>query len=818
MREALAHSTVPNTCSGAISPDTVYPCSTPDTSGTDTFTFTLSDTKDVVSVLPLSVSGSELGFTLTAPAATAVSCRQSNSGQYLCPTSQSGAYTLAVSNGGGDYTLDYTALLSDTGCTAINPSFATPATAGNLATGQTGSCYTLDVPAGSVLYLMGLAPSAYPTDLDVYDATGANQNCNLLGANTCTVGGTGHYRIFIYSNGTPDTYELQLSNLTSPQGCVAAPRLTYGQVPDTSSTDPCRTFTVTTAGSYQVVPVYATGGQVAGTVYAADGSVACQYYQYPFCPLTPGSYDFVAAPGQQAAPFGFVFIAGSEAAWCTATKDTGFQSGPATGTFAGAGEELCLTLPTPNGKADYFVEQDNADGTREPTVEVIDATGAPQCGTNADFAFDSCTLSGIAPFRVLLSAASTPESYRFLIQRTDSVSGCATWPQSGFGGTWGATVTLTGPSDLRCLKIPAGQHATGEMIDYSDTENVVNGAIAVYDPAGKQICSANSTAICAYQTGVAYTALLTTTAPKGDTYHLVRRDVSRTATCATPASTTVGGPSTTFTLTSDLDTVCYRVTAKTTDDLWFSVRALGITPPPPPASAPTASSAVLQVTNASGVIVCRQWGTPCRVSGSADYQIIVTAYGYSGVAIAAHLDTWKVGGASGWAPECAKNKYDATDGFPVVKGTLTERATAYCAVVTMEPGRELVLAGWDSAVPQLTPQLAIYQAADFTSSGQPNGVLCGSGGSLPQLGVMCSASVTNTAAIQGLLILNLDGVTGQSPVGYALQGLCWGSPAPRTATCRRTSRASPRRPSLPHPAASSRSAVPTSASRRMSSC
>src|SRR6202007_1147519 len=140
-----------------------------------------------------------------------------------------------------------------------------------------------------------------------------------------------------YSYGTTDTYQLQLYNLTNPQGCVATPELAYGQVPDTSSTDPCRTVTVTAAGSYQVVPVYATGGQVPGTVYAADGSVACQYYQYPFCPLAVGSYDFVVASGQTAAPFGFVFIAGDESSGCTATSDTGFQHGPATGKFAGIG-------------------------------------------------------------------------------------------------------------------------------------------------------------------------------------------------------------------------------------------------------------------------------------------------------------------------------------------------------------------------------------------------------------------------------------------------------------------------------------------------
>ena len=338
VRQVLAHSAVPDTCSGPISPDTIYPCSNPSSSGTDTFTFTLADAADVVYVMPVSVSGNELGFTLTAPDASTVNCRQTNSGQYDCATGQTGTYTLAVSNGGTDYTLDFTALVSDGNCTAINPAFNQPPIAGSLAAGQTGTCYTLEVPVGSVLYLTTLTSSGFSTGLDVYDSTGANQNCNLLGANTCSVGGTGPYRIFVYSNGIPETYQLQLYNLTNPQGCVAAPQLAYGQVPDTSSTDPCRTLTVTTAGSYQVVPVYATGGQVTGTVYAADGSVACQFNQYPFCPLAVGSYDFAVAPGQTAAPFGFDFIAGDESSGCTTTGDTGFQAGAATGKFAGVGE------------------------------------------------------------------------------------------------------------------------------------------------------------------------------------------------------------------------------------------------------------------------------------------------------------------------------------------------------------------------------------------------------------------------------------------------------------------------------------------------
>jgi hypothetical protein len=771
VRQVLMHSTVPDTCSGQISPDTIYPCSTPSSSGTDTFTITLTDTTDRVYVLPVSVSGNELGFTLTAPDASVVTCQQSNSGQSVCPTSQAGTYTLAVSNGGSPYTLDYTALLSDTGCSAINPSFAAPAIAGSLSAGQTGSCYTLNVPSGSVLYLMGLSPSVYPTNLDVYDSTGANQNCNLLGANTCTVGGTAPYRIFIYSNGTADTYQLQLYNLTNPQGCVATPQLAYRQVPDASSTDPCRTLTVTKAGSYQVIPVSATGTQVLGTVYASDGSVACQSFQYPFCPLAVGSYHFVLAPGQTGAPFGLVFIAADESSGCTATGDTGFKSGPATGKFAGVGEEICLTLPNASGHADFFFNQPPGGNSATSVMQVLDAKGAEQCPLDGTGNFEGgpCTLTGTAPFHIILFDGGYATAYRLLVNRTNSYAGCDAWPRSGFGGSWGATLTLSSPTALKCLVIPAGQHSTGEMIDYSNPANQVDGAIQVYDPAGNLVCTGTSMSACAYKPGVTYTAQVSTTAAKGDTYHLVRRDISAAAKCAAPRSTVVGGPSTTFTLTSDLDAVCYRVTGAAADRFWFSERTLA---PVPPGGvydpfAP-ATGAVLLVTNAAGATLCRMpvpYGE-CRVAGPKDYQLIVVAAGYAGVAITTHLDAWRVGGASGWAPQCQRHHFSFAAGWAPLSGTLTEAAAGYCAVVDVRSAQELGIYGTSNAGYPGVPYVNMYSAAKWTTLYNYFGQ-CGEN-NIGTFAYTCGAGTTDTAEQYVLLV---TAGTTTPPLRYTMQGV-----------------------------------------------
>src|SRR5580698_7780246 len=81
VRAALAGPTVPDTCSGSISPDVVYPCTTPSPSGTDTFTLTLTSTTDLLVIRVLGTAGDALSFTVTAPDSSTVSCQQPNFNQ-----------------------------------------------------------------------------------------------------------------------------------------------------------------------------------------------------------------------------------------------------------------------------------------------------------------------------------------------------------------------------------------------------------------------------------------------------------------------------------------------------------------------------------------------------------------------------------------------------------------------------------------------------------------------------------------------------------------------------------------------------------------
>jgi hypothetical protein len=770
-RGAIAASAVPDTCAGTIQPDTIYPCTTPSSAGTDTFTLTLTSSTDmlIVRVLPADdIGGQSLPVTVTGPGNSPVTCQEANQ-MFDCATSEAGTYTLAVQNERSDYTIDYTPLLSDASCAAVNPSFAAPAIQGSTAAGATGTCYSLNMPSGHVLHANSTTTSNALT-VAVYDDTGTQVCVDDDG--DCTLTGPAPYRVFVSSSfGDAGKYTVQLNDITDPAGCVTAVQETYGKAPATS-TDRCRTLKVTTTGSYQV-----SAGDFPGTLYTAAGTSACSIFpQGPDCQLAAGTYNLVFDDFPPLTSFPVDFIAADESRGCVAANDTDFATGPATGSFSGVGEEICLTLPTPAGKSDYLFDQPASATAPEPGVQVVDATGAQECASaNGDFTYATCALSGQAPFRVILSAAAQADAYRFLVQRTDSTAGCAAWPRSGFGGSAGATVTLTPSSDAKCLTIPAAQHSTGEMIDYSNAANTTDGAVYVNDPTGKNVCTGASLSFCSYQAGVTYTALVVTTAAKGDTYDLVRRDVSKSATCGAPKSTTVGGPSTSLTLTSDLDTVCYRVTAPAADKLWFSARSMAPTAP----GAQSAANAALEVTNAAGTLLCNGLVfLTCTVTGSTDYQVMVTADAYAGVAITTHLDTWVVGTASGWAPQCTAHQFSAADDWGPLSGTLTENAAGYCAVVNINALQDWNIAGTDTAEPPQSVTANIYTAGswgNFANSG-----LCDED-NVGHFGFTCQTSPSQQPA-QALLLLGLN--NAQSPTGYTMQGVCTLTCAhsPQTAT------------------------------------
>jgi hypothetical protein len=731
-------------------PDTVYPCTTPSASGTDTFTLTLASGTDLLLFQILNAQGYELGFTVTAPGGGEINCPQPSYFQMpQCQTSAAGIYTVQVQNGNAAYTLAYRALLSDTTCTVANPSFASPELTASLSADGVGACYTLAMKAGQVLHANSTSANQ-DLLITVYDSTGAQICFDDQG--DCTLTGTGPYFVeadAIYADAI--TYDLELNNITDPQGCLTTAQEVYGAAPGTSSEDRCRTLTVTTAGQYQVYAVSPQEGLTESTLYLPDGSVACTntYADWPACQLAAGTYNLVADPWpKDPAHIGAVFIASDESRGCRATGDTGFASGPATGTFKGIGEEICLTLPATAGPAVYLFNQHSGVASA-PQLEVLDATGAQVC-PDGGYVFTDCTLTGTKSFRVILSGQQAGGGYRVLVQSSSSDRGCAAWPQSGFGGSWGATVKLTTTKDAACLSIPAKQHSTGEMIDYSNLANTVDAEVNVYGPAGNYVCSAASTTICSYTKGVSYTALLMSSTGKADTYHLVRRDVSRSARCSKPATTRPGGPSTTIRLTSALDAQCLRVTAAAADKFSFDIRAV----------APDSAGAVLQVTNASGRIECSIYEPLCTVTGSTSYQLLVTALNYQGIAITAHADVWLVGTASGWAPACAAHSLSSA-GWKPISVKLSESSAGYCAVLSEPANRDTdIFSPQEAGISPDEPYLSVEPATDWAHPFS----MCAGGG-------YEACSVEGSSSTVSYVVL-VYANTQPLPATYSFQGVC----------------------------------------------
>ncbi|MFD9303307.1 hypothetical protein ACFWCB_11725 [Streptomyces sp. NPDC060048] len=754
------------TCPKDLAPHTPVDCVV-EPYKTVSFALTLPQQKDLVFLQ--AVSAQTVYPRLIAPDGTAVACesvREYTSGEIRCATGQAGTYTVEVRNDSGmenALSVAYLPLLSTTACKAVAAADRTLGAPtvfhGSLPAGSPGDCYTTDLAVNDVLRSYS---SSYRVLQTVYDATG-KQVCSSQNRESdpldCKLTGTAPFRVTVQQiSGAAETYDFTLARLSRPEGCAVVTAQAFGVSPDLGSTARCRTLRVTAAARHTFGPVAAAGAPYGG-LFSADGTPSTSSCTATgVCDLAVGDHTWAVDPGrtdasQAAAPFGMAFHSAKETRGCTATHDNGLVAGAVTGTFGGPGQQLCLTLPTATGKGLYLLNRPPAEGT-SVAVQVFDATGAEQCDSRGS-SYAACKLTGTAPFRAVLSG-DPAGAYQLLVHRTGEPAGCAAWPQSGFGGSWGAEASLTQAVQQVCLSLPANQHATAEMLDYANIANRVNASVQVVDPAGNTACSTagSSTTNCVLAAGVPYTAMLVGTGWE-DTYKLVRRDISPTADCTAPASTKVGGPSTPLDLTSALDARCVRVGGTAADKFWLSARTLGSRYDP---------STVMKVVDAGGKTVCTQWGITCRVTGSTSYVAIVVASGYKDKPIHTNVDAWKVGTAAGWAPECAANRI-SVDGFPVRSGTLTESSTAYCAVVDVKTSQAFNVFGTTSATDVEKPNVALLSAAHWDNSYL--GYQC-----MNNYGTFGGRCATYDSSDVGQAVLMISPNKTVTPVEFSLQGVC----------------------------------------------
>ncbi|MFB6520318.1 hypothetical protein [Streptomyces sp. NPDC056401] len=746
-------------CPATLKPHDIVDCAVP--SGTTArIALTLPQQKDLVLIQAVSAQGS-LYPRLLAPDGTPVTCesvRPFSDGALRCPTTTAGTYTLTVTNNSGNDTgasVSYAPLLSSTACIpvgAADSKLGAPTVfQRSLPAGSAGDCYTLGLAANDVVRSHA---TSYRVLESVFDASG-KEICTSLNregdALDCTLTGPAPYRVSVLqSYGSAEPYAFTAARFSKPEGCPVVEPQAYGVSPDLTSAVRCRVLRVPSAGPYTYAPV-STGSAPYGLLYTAAGTQVADCATG--CTLAAGDYTWAVDPRTaDTGAFGMAFHSAKETRGCTATRDDGLVSGPATGTFGGPGQQRCLTLPTATGKGVYLLSRPPADGDHARTA-VYDASGAQQCEGTAEVV---CKLTGTAPFRVVLSGEAA-KAYGLVVHRTGEATGCALWPQTVFGASTGARVEL--PAEVRqaCLSLPADKHAAAELLDYTNNQNKLNATVRIVDPQGNVACEttyASTTTSCLLTPGTAYTALLVGWGG-ADTYTLVRRDVSPTANCAAPGSTKVGGPSTPFDLTSALDARCLRVPAAATDKMWLSARTLG------GRYDPTTTAIVLDPT---GKIVCWQHGVSCQVTGSTSYLMVMTATGYADKPIHTNVDTWTVGTAAGWAPECTANRV-SPEGFPARSGVLSESSTAYCTVLDMKGGQAFNVVGTSSATNGEQPWTDLLAASEWNNEIHKFDCM----GSVGQFNVRCSAGY-GTPAAQAVLLVSPR--KASTPVEFTMEGVC----------------------------------------------
>ncbi|MFE6835318.1 hypothetical protein ACFVFI_10855, partial [Streptomyces sp. NPDC057705] len=751
--QALRATAASGTCPAALTPHVVVRC-TLEANKTTSFSLTMPQQKDMV-LLQIS---SETVRKLVGPGGVAVPCESVYGATETytplqCPIGQAGTYTLEVKSSDGSRTdigLSYVPLLSTTACRAVGAADhklgAPTVFHGSLPAFSAGDCFTLDLAPGDMLRSRLISGSLQL----VYDANG-KQVCiySTFEPVDCKLTGTAPYRASVMT--WSGTYDLTMARLSRPEGCPVVEPQAFGAAPDVTSRVRCRTLRVAQAGEYTVDPV-SSGQMWPGEMYLPDGTPGCPYKSGP-CTLAPGDHTWVVRWDiQDAGAFGMSFHSTRETRGCTPSNDNGLVAGASTGSFSRPGQEFCLTLPTSSGKGVYLLNRPPVGGTTV-TATVYDASGAQQCQVNGNRNVNPvnpvCRLTGTAPFRAVL--AGTPaKAYGLMVHRTGEAAGCAPWRQTGFDSTSGARVSVSETVRQACLSVPADQHSTVEMIGQAALSTGTKTAVYLTDASG----AACSSDVCALSPGVPYTAMVV--GHQDDTYELARRDVSPTATCAAPASTKVGGPSLSFDLTSALDARCVRVGAATTDKLWFGAR----TPVDRYAPAATTVTAV----DAAGKIACRQeQGPSCRVSGSTSYVAFVSVSRYQGEPLRASVDSWKVGTAAGWVPECTADRV-SDDPSVVRSGVLTEQSTARCAVVAMKPshsfGLSLPTTAGDLREDNGPVDVSLHNGPGWTKSAAESGYGC------PDV---CSASAT---AEPGDAVLLLTAGKAATPVEYSMQGAC----------------------------------------------
>ncbi|CUM39286.1 FIG01121077: hypothetical protein [Streptomyces venezuelae] len=633
----------------------------------------------------------------------------SSGGTPVCPTAgigfnpchlAVGTYRLDIANHAGGYTgetrIAVLPLMPGPGCTGpVSTDIGAPPTPGTLSDTLGLICHSFTAEQGALVKAQLQRVSAYATFTGwITDDTGKHL-CSV--GYTCVLpAGTGGYRVLsdVSAGGSSDplTYTVQVRRLSDPVGCAVASVTPYGSGPaDAVSPVPCRTFTPTTSGSYDIWAYDAEGISQRVEMYGETGQV-CDYE----CRLTAGvTYTVIGGDSLRI----------TDPRSSQGCSDSVFAQ-PQRYTLTEPGEIDCVNLAAPQGAKLALMTSSSAYAGAQMGVTVRDATGASICWDLP--AVGTCTLSGTAPYRALVTGRSTSftGSYGLVVHRTDVSSDCRTFPAGDFGAD-PAHVKATVEADAfaDCLKIPADAHTSRELLEITNATGYSSLDVAVVDEKGRRVCDADeddsTLASCSLTPGLSHTVLLRSAGPPAE-HTLTRRDVTATAGgCVTTPATAVGRPSAAGLSAASGRLVCHRVTtADARDTLHLDARA---TPYP--------SAFALGVYRPNGADACDDPSSGCAVSGSTGYQVIVEVKEEATTTPAYRLDALRIGTAAGPAPECAKIP-NVSYGFGPLVATLSEQKTAICAVLPTMSGDRFSMPQASGTTLSGTPTPRLYTLAD----------------------------------------------------------------------------------------------------------
>ncbi|MDR7276763.1 hypothetical protein [Catenuloplanes atrovinosus] len=415
-----------------------------------------------------------------------------------CELPAAGAYTLLVEytnlTGPTTYEVAVTGLAGTAGCApALTTAWNAPAHRGAFTSRVQTDCLPFPARTGDVIFQAAQALTYSEFHHRVVDASGADACDAAYSGDGCRLAGTEPFKIIAlpyawpYENPAEVPYAAQVAPFTDPAGCPVVTPGGYGGAPGgTLDGVRCRAITVPAAGDYRFETVDERNSVVYASIYDGTGAKVCGGTICTF--PAAGTYIAIRDPRVSSTVidvdqrYAATLLPRIAATGCVDVTDAPYRGG-----FDSIGEWDCLRLSAPAGTRITVAHPDDATGGGQPDLLVTDATGENLCEGPGSLTPDTCLLSGVAPFSILVNARSgyAPGPYTLTVLRADGVgAGCVTLP----AGEPGVTLATGGDGYVRCLTIPAGQHAATERITWTRVSGAGDARIRVLAPEGYRVC------------------------------------------------------------------------------------------------------------------------------------------------------------------------------------------------------------------------------------------------------------------------------------------------------------------------------------------